>query len=262
MKSKIERLLARFDRWQQRHRPLAWPLAVFKRYGEHEGGRLAVAISYYAFFSLFPLLLVFVTILGIVLENDDHLRNRLIDGAVGQIPVIGSQLRTGSLPGSGVVLAVGILGALWAGLGAVSALQQAFDVIGDTPIRERPTWVAKKVKAVVFLALLGIGLAASTLMSNLASLVGGGWLTGVLGVAATFVVNALLMVMMLTVLPAQRRPLRRLLPGVVVGAVGLVVLQQVGSLIVRHFIAGASDTYGTFAIVIALLSWFFLVTRV
>src|SRR5262245_4183791 len=117
MKSKFERLLASADRVQQRHRLLGWPLAVFKRYGEHEGGRLAVAISYYAFFSLFPLLLVFVTILGIVLENDEDLQNRLIDGAVGQIPVIGSQLRTGSLPGSGVVLVVGLAGALWAGLG-------------------------------------------------------------------------------------------------------------------------------------------------
>ncbi len=29
-----------------------------------------------------------------------------------------------------------------------------------------------------------------------------------------------------------------------------------------RYIAGASDTYGTFAVVIALLSWFFLVSRV
>jgi membrane protein len=258
----VKAIQAWADRFQQRHRVLGLPLAVFKRYGEHEGGRLAVAISYYAFFSLFPLLLVFVTILGLVLENDDDLRHRLIDGAVGQIPVIGSQLRTGSLPGSGVVLVVGILTALWAGLGAVSALQQAFDEIGDTPVRERPNWVAKKVKALVFLALLGIGLAASTFMSNFASLVGGGWIAGVLGVAATLVVDALLMAMMLTVLPAQRRPLRQMLPGIVVGAIGLTILQQLGSLVVRHWIAGASDTYGTFAIVIALLSWFFLVTRV
>ena len=57
-------------------------------------------------------------------------------------------------------------------------------------------------------------------------------------------------------------PLRELLPGVVVGAVLLVVLQQLGSFVVRRYIAGAGDTYGTFAIVIALLSWFFLVSRV
>jgi uncharacterized BrkB/YihY/UPF0761 family membrane protein len=144
----------------------------------------------------------------------------------------------------------------------VSALQQAFDEIGDTPVRDRPKWVAKKARALVFLALLGIGLAASTFMSNFASLIGGGWFAGVLGVAATLVVDGLLMAMMLTVLPAQRRPIRQMLPGIVVGAIGLTILQQLGSLVVRHWIAGASDTYGTSAIVIALLSWFFLVTRV
>ena len=40
------------------------------------------------------------------------------------------------------------------------------------------------------------------------------------------------------------------------------MLQQLGSFVVRRFIAGASDTYGTFAVVIALLSWFHLVSRV
>ena len=79
---------------------------------------------------------------------------------------------------------------------------------------------------------------------------------------ATAVVNAALLLMMFTVLPSQRRPVRELLPGMIVGAILLTVLQQLGSFVVRHYIAGASDTYGTFAIVIALLSWFFLVNRV
>ena len=41
---------------------------VNKRFGEHDGTRLAAVVSYYSFFSVFPLLLVFVTVLGIVLE--------------------------------------------------------------------------------------------------------------------------------------------------------------------------------------------------
>jgi membrane protein len=262
VKDRFTRVLAGVDRFQQRHRVLGLPIAVFKRFGEHNGGRLSATISYYGFFSLFPLLLVFVTVLGIVLEDNEELREDLIDGAVGQIPVIGSQLRTDSLPGDGWVLAVGIVGALWAGLGAVGALQHAFDTIADVPVRARCNVFIRKLKSVAFLALLGAGLTLSTILSNLASLFGGGYLTGVLGIVATFVVNALLLAMTLTVLPAERQPVRHQLPGIVVGAVGLVVLQQLGSLVVRHFIAGASDTYGTFAIVIALLSWFFLVSRV
>ncbi len=262
MKDRFDRVMARLDRFQQRHHVIGMPLAVSKRFGEHGGGLLAATVSYYTFFSLFPLMLVFVTILGIVLKNDPTLKDSLIDGAIGQIPVLGSQIRTGSLPGNGWVLVVGIVGSLWAGLGAVSALQHAFDTIADVPMHDRGNMAVKKLKAVAFLALLGLGIALSTVLSNLASLLGGGVLTGVLGIIATLVVDVLLMAMMLTVLPARRLSPRQELPGILVGAAGLVVLQQIGSLVVRHFIAGASDTYGTFAIVIALLSWFFLLSRV
>jgi len=68
--------------------------------------------------------------------------------------------------------------------------------------------------------------------------------------------------MTFSVLVVQRRPMRGQLPGIVVGAVLLVALQQLGSFVVRRYIAGASDTYGTFAIVFGLLSWFYLVSRV
>jgi inner membrane protein YhjD len=263
----VKRILAsameRLDHFQQRHRLVALPFAVFKRFGEHDGGRLAATVSYYSFFSIFPLLLVFVTILGIVLRDNEQLREDLVTGALGQIPVIGTQLAdTDPLPGSGVVLVVGILAALWAGLGAVDALQHGLDVIGDVPVHERGSFLVKKLRDVAFLVLLAIGLALSTLAGNLATLFDLGWAAGFAGLMITALIDALLLLMMFTVLPAQRRPVGELWPGIVVGAVLLVVLQQLGSFVVRRYIAGASDTYGTFAIVIALLSWFFLVSRV
>ncbi len=261
MKQRLGRVLARLDGFQQRHRTLGLPIAVFKRFGEHGGGRLSATVSYYAFFSLFPLLLVFVTILGMVLQDNTDLRDDLVEGALGQIPVIGSQLKTDSLPGHGWVLALGLATALWAGLGAVTAVQHALDTVADVPMHDRGNSLVRKGKAITYLALLAVGVTASTYLSNLASVVDGGVVTGALGLLATFVVNVLLLIALVTVLPAHRMPLRHDLPGVVVGAVGLLLLQQLGSFVVRHFIAGASDTYGTFAIVIALLSWFFLVTR-
>jgi uncharacterized BrkB/YihY/UPF0761 family membrane protein len=144
----------------------------------------------------------------------------------------------------------------------VTAVQHALDTIADVPMHDRGNTLVRKAKAVAFLAVFALGISASTYLSNLASVVGGGIVTGALGVAATFAVNVLLLIAVVTVLPAHRMPLRHDLPGIVVGAIGLVVLQLLGSWVVRRFIAGASDTYGTFAIVIALLSWFFLVSRV
>jgi membrane protein len=256
-------IVDRLDRLQQGHRLVGVPYAVFKRFGEHDGGRLAATVSYYAFFSVFPLLLVFVTVLGIVLRDDDTLRQDLVNGALGQIPVIGSELGdAGELTGSGLVLALGLATALWAGLGAVAALREALDVIGDVPVRERGNFFVKKLREVAFLALLAAGVSLSTLAANLTTLFDLGPAAGAAGLALTTLVNAGLLLMMFVVLPAHHRPVRELRPGVAVGAVLLVVLQQLGSFVVRRYIAGASDTYGTFAIVIALLSWFFLVSRV
>ena len=80
-------------------------MAVSKRFGEHDGSRLAATVSYYSFFSVFPLLLALVTVLGIVLDDRPDLRDDLVDGALGQIPVIGSQLADAQQPldGSGWV---------------------------------------------------------------------------------------------------------------------------------------------------------------
>jgi membrane protein len=259
----VAAVLPRIDRLQQRHRVLGVPYAVFKRFGEHDGGRLAAVVSYYSFFSVFPLLLVFVTVLGLVLQDNEELREELVDGALGQIPVIGSELASaGSLPGSGFVLALGIVTALWAGLGAVAAVQQGLDVIADVPVHQRSNFFVKKAREVSFLILFAIGLAVSTLAGNLATVFDVGPFAGALGLVTTAVVDALLLLVMFTILPSRRRAVRELLPGVLVGAVLLVILQQLGSFVVRRYIAGAGDTYGTFAIVIALLSWFFLVSRV
>jgi membrane protein len=259
----VTALLGRLDRFHQRHPAIAVPVAVFKRFGEHDGGRLAATVSYYSFFSVFPLLLVFVTVLGIVLRDDPELRQDLVDGALGQLPVIGTQLAgTEPLPGNGLVLVVGVVTALWAGLGAVGALQHALAVIDDTPAHDRGNFFVKKAREIVFLVLLAVGLALATLVGNLATVFDLGWLGGTAGIGASLVVDAALLIMMFTVLPSRRRPLRDQLPGVAVGSVLLVALLQLGSFIVRRYITGASDTYGTFAIVIALLSWFYLLSRV
>src|SRR5690349_1681663 len=105
----------RFDRFQQRHAWLAFPLAVRQKYSDDAGGHLAATITYSAFFSIFPLLLVATTVLGYVLHGHPRLEQSIIDSALGQLPVIGRQLKTHSLHGSGLALAIGIAASLWAG---------------------------------------------------------------------------------------------------------------------------------------------------
>ena len=102
----MRRVIARVDAWQRRHAVGGFSLAVAKKFGEDRASSLAALSAYYAFFSLFPLLLAFVSILGFVLEGDPALREDIIDTALERIPVIGAELRDDVQPltGSGVAL--------------------------------------------------------------------------------------------------------------------------------------------------------------
>jgi uncharacterized BrkB/YihY/UPF0761 family membrane protein len=86
------RLLQAVDEFQQRHRWLAFPMAVAKKYGEDQAGQKAALLAYYGFFSLFPLLLVAVTVIGFVLHGDSDLGQRIVDSAVAQFPVVGDEI--------------------------------------------------------------------------------------------------------------------------------------------------------------------------
>ncbi|MDF2731753.1 MAG: ribonuclease [Desertimonas sp.] len=260
----MTRFLAYLDHLQRRHHLLSLPLAVFKRFGEHGGGRLATTISYWSFFSIFPLMLAFVTLLNVVLADDPQRRRDLVDGALGQVPVIGTELADSqsALGGSWATVAIGVGVALWTGLAAANALQTALDEIWDTPSFDRPNVAIHRLRSIAFLVIFAVGISASTVALTSAQLADLGPLAGVAGVAVSFVINAamLLATFLLFISGSQRA--KSLLPGAAVAAGLVVALQAIGSIIVSRYIAGARDTYGTFAVVIALLSWFFLVSRV
>src|SRR5579872_2531761 len=89
-----------FDRFQRRHRPFAIVVAVLRNFSDQRAGAWAVQIAYYGFFSLFPLLLVFISILGFVLQSDPSARQAVVNSALRQFPIIGTA--PGRLAGSGV----------------------------------------------------------------------------------------------------------------------------------------------------------------
>jgi membrane protein len=260
----MNRFLEHLDRLQRRHHWMALPLAVFKRFGEHGGGRLATTVSYWSFFSIFPLLLVFVTALNLLLEDNPERRQELVDGALGQVPVIGTELADSqtALGGSWTTVVVGLIVALWTGMAAANALQAGVEEIWDTPPFERPNPAVKRLRSILFLVILAVGISASTLALTSPYLVDLGPFADAAAIVISFVVDALILFATFALFISGRNGVGELLPGVLVAAAAIVALQALGSWIVTRYIAGASDTYGTFAVVIALLSWFFLVSRV
>jgi membrane protein len=254
-------LLDPLDRWQRRHAAVAFPVAVVRKFLDDRASNLAALVAYYAFFSLFPLLLALVSALGFVLQDDPSLQADVLDSALGRIPVIGAQLGDDIEPlaGSEVAIAVGLAGALWAGLGVTVALGRAFEEIGDVPRLEQRGVLQARLRGFVVLVVLGSALIAVTVLAGLA--VGGrigpgAERVGALGIA--LVANMAVFLAVFGLLTARPLRIRELLPGVVLVAVGALALQAAGSWYVERTVTRASEVYGTFALVIGLLSWFWL----
>ena len=254
-------VLEAVDSWQRRHIAAAFPLAVVRKFLDDRASTLAALIAYYAFFSLFPLLLVFVSVLGFVLQDNASLQEDVLDSALARIPVVGAQLGDDVEPltGSTTALVIGLAGALWAGLGVTLALGRAFEEIWDVPRLKQRGALRARVRGLVVLAALGASLIAATVAAGLA--VGGriGPAAEEFGAVATALAVNLMAFMGLFALLTPRPPRAlELLPGAALAAAGALALQAAGGWYVERAVASASDTYGTFALVIGLLSWFWL----
>ena len=132
----IEKVVRAVDRLQQRYGPTAFVFAVFKKFGDDGCGNIAALITYYGFVSLFPLLLVAVTVLGFVLEGNEDLQHQLVDSALANFPIIGDQIQAnvGKVQGSGVGLTIGIVLTLYGGLGIANVAQHAMNRIWGVPM--------------------------------------------------------------------------------------------------------------------------------
>ncbi|MGD9702680.1 MAG: YihY/virulence factor BrkB family protein [Acidimicrobiia bacterium] len=247
---------------QQRIRPIAFVVGVIKKFGDDRGGRLAALVAYYGFFSLFPALLTLVTVLAFVLEDRPGLREDIESSAIGQFPVIGDSIAgvagqplTGNVTG----IIVGLVGALWAGLGAMQAAQDAMNEAWGVPRVDNPGFVAKRVRSLVMLAVLGgMLIATSALTQVIAAIEIFGPVSRALLFVGSVMLTSAVFVVAFRVLTVADVTWRQLVPGAVVAGTGYAVLQLVGQWYVRRVLAGAEDTYGTFGVVIGLLSWLYL----
>ncbi|MGH8933622.1 MAG: YihY/virulence factor BrkB family protein [Egibacteraceae bacterium] len=261
----VQRVVDRIDRFQRAHAWAGFPLAVAKKFGEDQAGNLAALVAYYGFFALLPLLLALVTVLGFVLSGNPQMQERIVDSALANFPVIGDQLRdnVGSLEGSGVALAIGLGGLVWAGLGAVQAMQNAMNGVWSVAFRDRPGFVQAKLRGLVMLVVLGGGAILTTALAGAgAGLERLGPIARVFGLGLSLGVNTGLFLLAFKVLTDADVSWRQLLPGATVAGAAWVALQALGGLYVSNRLQGASQTYGVFAVVIGLLSWLFLQAQI
>jgi YihY family inner membrane protein len=250
--------LHHLDRHQQQSRRLAFIAAVIKKWGDDQAGQLAALIAYYGFVSLFPLLLVLVTVLGFVLQGDPGEQKRILDGTLGQFPLISDQLKLQSLTGSSVGLAIGVFGSLLAGMGVTGATQNAFNRIWSVPFKDRPNFIHARLRGLGMLAILGTLSIVSTTAAGFVGSASHAAPAVVAGVLVAFVLNLALFMTAFKLLTAVDVSWRELLPGVIVAAVFWQLLQHLGGFYVDHELKRTGPLYGVFALVLGLLAWLYL----
>ena len=256
------RPLRAFDGYQASRRWLVVPIAVLRKFADDEAGSQAALIAYYAFFSLFPLLLLLVSILGFALHGDPSAQRSVERTALGSFPVIGGQLKAGRLHGDALAVAVGLVGSAWGGLVFMQAAQSAFNRVWAVPLKERPSLLVSTLRSVLATFVLGIALLLSSGTSGLAGAGFAGMALTVFGVLLCLLLNCLLYTAAFRVLTAAAVSTRCLWAGALVGGMMWTLLEVLGGFYIGHVVQNASATYGTFALVIGLLVWLHLGAQV
>jgi membrane protein len=257
-------LVAAFDRTQRRHSVLGFPIAVFYKYVDDQGNYLSATITYYAFISIFPLLLLGSSILGFFLQNDPDLASRLLDSALGNFPIVGDQLgRPGGLKGSVAGVVIGTLAALYGSLGLGQALQNIMNVAWAVPRNRRPNPIRLRLRSLLLLTTTGLAILGITTLSLL------GTDTEAFGTEGNTVMNwvvrvvtVLLLGGVLTVIfrlaTARRHHLVRAAPGAFATAVMWQGLQFAGAVYVDKVIRETHGMNSTFALVLGLIGIIYL----
>jgi len=238
-----------------------------KKFGDDSAGTLAALIAYYGFLSLFPLLLVLTTLLGLFFANNAAMQHRILHSAVSQFPIVGSQLsgphgvsslRSGSVIG----LTVGLIGLVWGSFGVSQAAQRAMAEVWNVPGVKRPGFFPRLGRSVEFLAILALDVVVTTFLTGRVTLGHGAvwsqFVTGAVGLA----ISILLYMLGFRVLTPRSIESKWLIPGAIVAAVGWTILQYGGTLLVGHTLRHASQVYGYFGSVLGLISFLYLAAEV
>jgi membrane protein len=257
----VLRPIRAFDRYQQSRKWLAIPMAVVKKFDDDQAGGLAALVAYYGFFSLFPLLLVMTTILGLVLRGNPSAQTSVENSVLGQFPGIGNELHLHSLTGSVSALVIGLIFSLLGGLGVTGATQNAFDRVWAVPHKHRANFLKSRLRGLALISALGVLFLIATVITGFASGIHGP-ASKIAAIILGLIVNLSLFAAAFRFLTSARVPMRSLWIGAMVAALFWEVLQLFGGLYINHVVRHASLTGEQFAFVIGLLVWLHLGAQV
>jgi membrane protein len=269
---------ARLRRARARRPVVDHAVLAFQRHNEVSGGQVAAALTYYGFLSFFPLLALTFAIVGylsvVYPDAKDNVTAAIEAAFPGLVGTGSNQINIDDIVrariGAGVI---GILGLLYAGLGWVDALRTGLRWVFGTE-HVGVSLVRQKTGDVVVLVLLGLALVASVGVSTLATdatqgALGHVGLDGsfaasvalkVVAVLLALLADTVLFAIVFTRLPGADISWHQVRSGALLGAVGFELLKLVGTFLLAR--TTNNPLYATFGVLVGLLVWINLVSRV
>lgn len=245
-------------------------------FGERYGNHYAAAITYFSVLSLFPLLMVGFSVAGFVLANNatalTELRNGILNSAPPGLGDLFSKLVDSALAARGATGILGLLLALYSGLGWMTNLRDALTAQWGQEKKKAP-FVSTTLKDLASLAGLGLALVVSfgltavgggighTLL-RLVGLEDQGWALFLLRVATVvlaLLANMLVFLWVLSRLPREKVTVRSAVKGAAIAAIGFEILKQVASVYLASVTSSPSGVI--FGPIIGLLVFANLVSR-
>jgi YihY family inner membrane protein len=259
----VEKALRQADAIQQRHALTAFLFGVIKKFGDDNGGALVSNLAYTGFVSVFPLLLILVTVLVNIAASDPSLRSQVIHGATMQFPLIGQQLASnihGLRRATAASLTVGLLLLVWGVTKLAQAGLFAMAQVWNLPGPARAGYFPRLARSVAFLAILALAVVTSTLLAGLVTYGQHGFFQRMLAQCLAAFANVGLYYLGFRTLTPKAVRSRDLIAGAVAGGLFWTVLQAFGAYLVHHDLHSDS-VYGIFATVLGLVGWIYFAAQ-
>ncbi len=257
----IDRSIKNLDVFQQKHPVIGFPYAVIKKVGEDDAGYQAALITYYGFLSLFPLLLVATSLVGILSLGNASVEAKVMHSVGTYFPVVGDQLSRNiqASSKSGLALVVGLVLAFYGARGGADAFRNALNHLWHVPKKRRTDFPKSLIKSLGMTLFGGLGLMIAAVLSASASGLGRSVVFKILSTIVSFVILVPTFYFLYWIsLPRNYVPKVHLIRGAVASGIGIVITQALGSYLVTSQLKTLSPLYGTFAIVLGLLFWIYL----
>lgn len=259
----LRRIPVTLDRWQRGNGPIGLVYGVVKKFGDDNANQYVVALGWYGFVAIFPLLLVVITIFGFV--GAPSLGHEIVS-TLHDFPVVGSQFDPAhpsqGLQGSGVGLVIGLVGLIYGAQGVTQTVQQAMAGVWNVPQVELPNFVSRLARSLLALFLIGMAFLLNAATGTIVTDTALGYAVRGPALVGMVLLNVAVYLTVFRVTTPGAPSASRLLPGAALAAVGFTLLITVGAGLVQHQLRHSSATYGQFGLVIGLVGFLFLVAKI